>query len=84
MILQMQNILLVMVVYNDVIDDADDADLPVTATRVKHLNKFVEDGGEATERIWRRCFRTNNLHSNLELINGENKGHRRVYSRRER
>jgi len=39
----------VMVVYNDVIDDADDADLPVTATRVKHLYKFVEDGGEATD-----------------------------------
>ena len=39
----------VMVVYNDVIDDADDADLPVTATRVKHINKFVEDGGAATD-----------------------------------
>jgi hypothetical protein len=39
----------VMVVYNDVIDDADDADLPVTATRVKHINKFVEDGGDATD-----------------------------------
>lgn len=30
-----------MVVYEDVIDDADDADLPVTATRVKHLQKFT-------------------------------------------
>ena len=39
----------VMVVYNDVIDDADDADLPVTATRVKHIHKFVEDGGAATD-----------------------------------
>tara|TARA_E500000318_G_C3544884_1_gene206205 strand:+ start:1069 stop:1335 length:267 start_codon:yes stop_codon:yes gene_type:complete len=39
----------VMVVYNDTIDDAEDADLPVTATRVKHLNKFVEDGGAATD-----------------------------------
>lgn len=39
----------VMVVYNDVIDDADDADLPVTATRVKHILKFVEDGGAATD-----------------------------------
>jgi hypothetical protein len=39
----------VMVVYNDVIDDADDADLPVTATRVKHIYKFVEDGGAATD-----------------------------------
>lgn len=39
----------VMVVYNDIIDDAEDADLPVTATRVKHINKFVEDGGAATD-----------------------------------
>jgi hypothetical protein len=39
----------VMVVYNDVIDDADDADLPVTATRVKHIRKFVEDGGATTD-----------------------------------
>ena len=39
----------VMVVYNDVIDDADDADLPVTASRVKHIYKFVEDGGAATD-----------------------------------
>jgi hypothetical protein len=39
----------VMVVYNDVIDDADDADLPVTASRVKHIFKFVEDGGDATD-----------------------------------
>ena len=38
----------VMVVYNDAMDDAEDADLPITATRVKHLNKFVEDGGAAT------------------------------------
>ena len=37
-----------MVVYNDSMDDADDADLPVTATRVKHIYKFVEDGGDAT------------------------------------
>lgn len=39
----------VMVVYNDVIDDVEDADLPVTATRVKHIHKFVEDGGAATD-----------------------------------
>ena len=39
----------VMVVYNDAMDDAEDADLPITATRVKHLNKFVEDGGDATD-----------------------------------
>lgn len=38
----------VMVVYNDTLDDSTDADLPVTATRVKHLYKFVEDGGAAT------------------------------------
>jgi len=38
----------VMVVYNDVLDDSEDADLPVTATRVKHLMKYVEDGGAAT------------------------------------
>ena len=39
----------VMVVYNDTLDDSADADLPVTATRVKHLFKFVEDGGAATD-----------------------------------
>ena len=39
----------VMVVYNDTLDDSADADLPVTATRVKHLYKFVEDGGAATD-----------------------------------
>lgn len=38
----------VMVVYHDTLDDSGDADLPVTATRVKHLTKFVEDGGAAT------------------------------------
>ena len=37
-----------MVVYHDILDDSEDADLPVTAERVKHLNKFVEDGGSAT------------------------------------
>ena len=40
---------LVMVIYTDVIDDADDPDLPVTATRLKHIFKFVEDGGAATD-----------------------------------
>lgn len=30
-----------MVVYEDVLDDTEDADLPVTATRVKHLSKFT-------------------------------------------
>ena len=31
----------IMVVYEDMLDDTEDADLPVTATRVKHLNKFT-------------------------------------------
>ena len=31
----------IMVVYEDVLDDSEDADLPVTATRVKHLEKFT-------------------------------------------
>ena len=39
----------VMVVYEDTLDDSSDADLPVTATRVKYLYKFVEDGGAATD-----------------------------------
>ena len=39
----------VMVVYEDTLDDSADADLPVTATRVKHLSKFIEDGGAATD-----------------------------------
>ena len=30
-----------MVVYEDLLDDPDDAELPVTATRVKHLQKFT-------------------------------------------
>tara|TARA_Y100000592_G_scaffold77831_1_gene122199 strand:+ start:598 stop:864 length:267 start_codon:yes stop_codon:yes gene_type:complete len=38
----------VMVVYEDTLDDSGDADLPVTATRVKHLTKLVEDDGAAT------------------------------------
>lgn len=38
-----------MVVYEDTLDDSADADLPVTATRVKHLTKLVEDGGAATD-----------------------------------
>ena len=39
----------VMVVYNDTLDDSADADLPVTAIRMKYLYKFVEDGGAATD-----------------------------------
>ena len=38
-----------MVVYEDTLDDSADADLPVTATRVKHLTKLVEDDGAATD-----------------------------------
>lgn len=30
-----------LVVYNDVLDDPDDAELPVTAMRTKHLSKFT-------------------------------------------
>jgi len=30
-----------MVVYEDAIDDPDDNDLPVTATRVKHLTRYL-------------------------------------------
>lgn len=39
----------VMVVYELRMDDTTDADLPVVATSVKHLNKYVEDGGSATD-----------------------------------
>ncbi len=39
----------IMVVYNDSMDDPEDADLPIIATRVKHLNKFVVDDGDATD-----------------------------------
>jgi len=39
----------VMVVYEDTLDDSGDADLPVTATRVKHFSKFVADDGAATD-----------------------------------
>lgn len=38
----------VMVVYIDTLDDTEDSDLPVMATRAKYLYKFVEDGGVAT------------------------------------
>ena len=40
-----------MVVYEDLLDDTEDADLPVTATRVKNLQKFtvsVNEEGETT------------------------------------
>ena len=38
-----------MVVYEDTLDDSGDADLPVTATRVKNLTKLVADDGAATD-----------------------------------
>ena len=38
-----------MIVYEDTLDDSADADLPVTATRVKHLTKLVADDGAATD-----------------------------------
>ena len=38
-----------MIVYNETFDDSSDADLPVTASKVKHIYKFVEDGGDATD-----------------------------------
>ena len=41
-----------MVVYEDTLDDSSDADLPVTATRVKHLSKYVADDGAATDYSW--------------------------------
>ena len=41
-----------MVVYIDTLDDPDDAELPVTANRVKHISKFTitvaEDGTESS------------------------------------
>jgi|11BtaG_2_1085332.scaffolds.fasta_scaffold70567_2 hypothetical protein len=44
----------VMVVYEDILDDPDDSELPVTATRTKHLEKFTitlisDDDGNPTE-----------------------------------
>jgi len=43
-----------MVVYEDTLDDTEDADLPVIATRVKHLSKFTitygtDEDGNTTE-----------------------------------
>ena len=39
----------VMVVYEDNLDDSGDADLPVTATRVKNITKLVADDGANTD-----------------------------------
>lgn len=33
----------VMCVYEDTLDDSTDADLPVTATRVKHLERYSDE-----------------------------------------
>lgn len=33
----------VMVVYEDAMDDPDDNDLPVVATRVKHLDRYSDE-----------------------------------------
>ena len=38
-----------MVVYVDTFDDSSDDDLPVSTSKTKHLTKFVEDGGAATD-----------------------------------
>ena len=42
----------VMVVYEDAMDDPDDNDLPVVATRVKHLSRYTitvaDDGTESS------------------------------------
>ena len=38
-----------MVFYEDTLDDAEDNDLPVTATRVKHLEKFTITYGTDSE-----------------------------------
>ena len=38
----------IMAVYNHTFDDSEDASLPVGTTASKHLFKFVEDGGAAT------------------------------------
>ena len=43
-----------MVVYEDVLDDSDDAELPIVATRVRHLQKFtltlgVDENGDPTQ-----------------------------------
>lgn len=39
----------IMVVYEDSMDDPDDSDLPVVATRVKSFSRYVENGGDATD-----------------------------------
>ena len=45
----------VMVIYEDMLDDPEDAELPVTATRVKHIEKFTvtleEDSEGATTPV---------------------------------
>ena len=69
----MQNTKAVMVVYEDTLDDSADADLPVTATRVKHLYKFVEDGGAATDysnedNLYKQCVEQSGVNYGSTLI----------------
>jgi len=45
-----------MVVYDDKFDDAGDAQLPVTATKVLYFSKYVEDGGAATDMSGEDAF----------------------------
>ena len=37
------------VIYEDILDDPDDAELPAAITRVKSFTRYVEDGGAATD-----------------------------------
>ena len=39
----------VMIVFQDTLDDPSDSDLPIINARHVKLNKFVEDGGDATD-----------------------------------
>ena len=39
----------ITVIYEDTLDDPDDAELPLTVTRVKYFTRYVEDGGSATD-----------------------------------
>ena len=36
-------------VYNDIIDDENDADLPITSTRTKTLSKYTEDAATSLD-----------------------------------
>lgn len=39
----------VLVTYNHIFDDSEDATLPISSIQHVHLYKFVEDGGAATD-----------------------------------